>query len=124
MRKIYGAAGLAAVSCAIIAWLASPRAVAQGVPTPEMQVPAIREPHHFVKLDNKYARVLDVTVAPFSGTLCHTNARAYVKVALRADSYAGQNLGAKETMHGCPHATKSDFDPSSLSASVITFRGQ
>ena len=28
--------------------------LAQGVPTPPMQVPAIREPHHFVKLDNKY----------------------------------------------------------------------
>jgi len=63
MRKIYGVAlGVVALTGVTIA---------QGAATPELQVPAIREPHHFVKLDNKYARVLDVTVAPFSGTLYH-----------------------------------------------------
>ena len=63
MRTIGGVAlGIAALAGVVLA---------QGASTPDFQVPAIREPHHFVKLDNKYVRVLDVTVEPFSGTLYH-----------------------------------------------------
>ena len=61
MNRVYGAGlGVLALTCG---------ALAQGVATPDMQVPAIREPHHFVKLDNKYARALDVTVESFRVTL-------------------------------------------------------
>src|SRR5687767_15691542 len=116
MRKIYGAAGLAAVSCAIIAWLASPRAVAQGVPTPEMQVPAIREPHHFVKLDNNYARVLDVTVPPFSGTLYHIHENPYFWISIGAATLRGQSLGAKEIINIEPADAEVRYSP------VITHR--
>src|SRR5688500_12710002 len=93
MRRIHGAAGIAAVSCAITVVVAS----AQGVPTPEMQVPAIREPHHFVKLDNKYARVLDVTVAPFSGTLYHIHENPYFWISIGAATLRGQTLGQKKS---------------------------
>ena len=116
MRKIYGAAGLAAVSCAIIALLASTLAVAQGVPTPEMQVPAIREPHHFVKLDNKYARVLDVTVAPFSGTLYHIHENPYFWISIGAATLRGQTLGAKEIINIEPADAEVRYSP------VITHR--
>lgn len=116
MRKIYGAAGLAAVSCAIIALLASTLAVAQGVPTPEMQVPAIREPHHFVKLDNKYARVLDVTVAPFSGTLYHIHENPYFWISIGAATLRGQTLGVKEIINIEPADAEVRYSP------VITHR--
>ncbi|MEO8075352.1 MAG: PQQ-binding-like beta-propeller repeat protein [Acidobacteriota bacterium] len=36
--------------------------LAQGAPNPTYMVPATREPHHNVKLDNQYVRLLDVTV--------------------------------------------------------------
>src|SRR5688500_17422206 len=71
--------------------------LAQGVPTPEMQVPAIREPHHFVKLDNKYARVLDVTVAPFDGTLYHIHENPYFWISIGAATLRGQTLGQKKS---------------------------
>ena len=73
--------------------------MAQGVPTPEMQVPAIREPHHFVKLDNKYARVLDVTVEPFSGTLYHIHENPYFWISIGPATLRGQTLGAKEIIN-------------------------
>ena len=67
--------------------------------TPEMQVPAIREPHHFVKLDNKYARVLDVTVEPFSGTLYHIHENPYFWISIGAATLRGQTLGAREIIN-------------------------
>jgi hypothetical protein len=72
------------------------RVLAQGAATPPMQVPAIREPHHFVKLDNKYARVLDVTVEPFSGTLYHIHENPYFWISIGPATLRGQTLGAKE----------------------------
>ena len=88
MGKIYGVVlGIAVLACGVLA---------QGVATPEMQVPAIREPHHFVKLDNKYARVLDVTVEPFSGTLFHIHENPYFWISIGAATLRGQTLGAKE----------------------------
>ena len=54
----FSLAAVAALACTVSS---------QGVSTPEFQIPAIREPHHFVKLDNKYVRVLDVTVPGFDG---------------------------------------------------------
>jgi len=91
MRKI-PAVGLA---MAVVAT----RLMAQGTTTPEMQVPAIREPHHFVKLDNKYARVLDVTVEPFSGTLYHIHENPYFWISIGAATLRGQSLGAKEIIN-------------------------
>src|SRR5687768_18509111 len=91
MRKICGAGlGIAAFTCGVLA---------QGVPTPEMSVPAIREPHHFVKLDNKYARVLDVTVAPFSGTLYHIHENPYFWISIGPATLRGQTLGVKEIIN-------------------------
>jgi len=69
---------------------------AQGKPVPEFQVPAIREPHHFVKLDNAMVRVLDVTVPPYDGTLYHAHENPYFWVAIGAAALRGQTLGASE----------------------------
>jgi hypothetical protein len=55
---------------------------AQGKPVPPFQIPAIREPHHFVKLDNKYVRVLDVTVPGYDSTLCHIHENPYFWVSI------------------------------------------
>jgi quercetin dioxygenase-like cupin family protein len=68
----------------------------QGAPVPTFTVPAIREPHHFVKLDNDYVRVLDVTVEPFSGTLYHIHENPYVYVSIGAATLKAQVLGSNE----------------------------
>jgi hypothetical protein len=70
--------------------------VAQGVPTPEFHVPAIREPHHFVKLDNKYVRVLDVTVHPYDGTLYHSHENPYFWVSIGDATLRANNIGSSE----------------------------
>ena len=85
--------------------------VAQGVATPEMQVPAIREPHHFVKLDNKYARVLDVTVEPFSGTLYHIHENPYFWISIGPATLRGQTLGAKEIINIEPVDAEVRYSP-------------
>jgi hypothetical protein len=108
MKKIYGVAlGVAALTSA---------ALAQGVATPEMQVPAIREPHHFVKLDNKYARVLDVTVAPYSGTLYHIHENPYFWISIGPATLRGQTLGSKEIINIEPVDAEVRYSP------VITHR--
>jgi hypothetical protein len=108
MRTICGLAlGIAALTGATLA---------QGVPTPEMQVPAIREPHHFVKLDNKYARVLDVTVAPYSGTLYHIHENPYFWISIGAATLRGQTLGADEIINIEPVDAEVRYSP------VITHR--
>jgi hypothetical protein len=103
MRKIYGVGvSVAALSCTLLA---------QGASTPEMQVPAIREPHHFVKLDNKYARVLDVTVEPFSGTLYHIHENPYFWISIGAATLRGQTLGAKEIINIEPVDAEVRYSP-------------
>jgi hypothetical protein len=89
---------------------------AQGVPTPELQVPAIREPHHFVKLDNRYVRVLDVTVPPFGGTLYHIHENPYFWISIGAATLRGQSLGAKEIVNIEPADGEVRYSP------VITHR--
>jgi hypothetical protein len=96
--------------------VSSPNMPAQDVPTPEMQVPAIREPHHFVKLDNKYARVLDVTVEPFSGTLYHIHENPYFWISIGAATLRGQTYGAREIINIEPVDGEVRFSP------VITHR--
>ena len=81
------AGGVLALTCGV--W-------AQGAPTPEFQVPAIREPHHFVKLDNKYARVLDVTVPPHDSTLFHIHENPYFWISIGSARLKGQTLGADD----------------------------
>ena len=108
MHTIWGVAlGVAALACGVLA---------QGIATPEMQVPAIREPHHFVKLDNKYARVLDVTVAPFSGTLYHIHENPYFWISIGAATLRGQTLGASEIVNIEPVDAEVRYSP------VITHR--
>jgi hypothetical protein len=103
MGKIYGVVlGIAVLACGVLA---------QGVATPEMQVPAIREPHHFVKLDNKYARVLDVTVEPFSGTLYHIHENPYFWISIGAATLRGQTLGAKEIINIEPVDAEVRYSP-------------
>jgi hypothetical protein len=103
MRKIYGVAlGVVALTGV---------AMAQGGVTPEFQVPAIREPHHFVKLDNKYARVLDVTVAPFSGTLYHIHENPYFWISIGPATLRGQTLGAKEIINIEPVDAEVRYSP-------------
>jgi hypothetical protein len=117
MKKICGAGlGIAAFTCVVTASIASKRVMAQGVATPEMQVPAIREPHHFVKLDNKYARVLDVTVAPFSGTLYHIHENPYFWISIGPATLRGQTLGSKEIVNIEPVDAEVRYSP------VITHR--
>lgn len=89
---------------------------AQGLPTPEMQVPAIREPHHFVKLDNKYVRVLDVTVEPYSGTLYHVHENPYFWISIGAATLRGQTLGARDIINIEPADGEVRYSP------VITHR--
>jgi hypothetical protein len=108
MRIIHAVGlGIAVLGCGVLA---------QGVPTPEMQVPAIREPHHFVKLDNKYARVLDVTVPPFSGTLYHIHENPYFWISIGPATLRGQSLGAKEIIDIEPADAEVRYSP------VITHR--
>ena len=86
MRKMYATAlGVVVLTGA---------ALAQGGVTPPMQVPAIREPHHFVKLDNKYTRVLDVTVEPFSGTLYHIHENPYFWISIGPATLRGPEYAA------------------------------
>jgi hypothetical protein len=103
MRKIHGVGlGIIALTCAV---------TAQGAVTPEMTVPAIREPHHFVKLDNKYVRVLDVTVEPFSGTLYHIHENPYFWISIGAATLRGQTLGAKEIINIEPVDAEVRYSP-------------
>ncbi len=103
MGKIYGVVlGIAVLACGVLA---------QGVSTPEMQVPAIREPHHFVKLDNKFTRVLDVTVEPFSGTLYHVHENPYFWISIGAATLRGQTLGAKEIINIEPVDAEVRYSP-------------
>lgn len=103
MTKIYGV-GLGIVMLTAVA-------LAQGASTPDMQVPAIREPHHFVKLDNKFARVLDVTVEPFSGTLYHIHENPYFWISIGAATLRGQTLGAKEIINIEPVDAEVRYSP-------------
>jgi hypothetical protein len=103
MGKIHGVGlGIAVLTCSVMA---------QGGVTPEMQVPAIREPHHFVKLDNKYARVLDVTVEPFSGTLYHIHENPYFWISIGPATLRGQSLGAKEIINIEPVDAEVRYSP-------------
>jgi len=103
MRKIHGVGlGVAVLTVGVMA---------QGSATPELQVPAIREPHHFVKLDNKYARVLDVTVEPFSGTLYHIHENPYFWISIGAATLRGQSLGAKEIINIEPVDAEVRYSP-------------
>jgi hypothetical protein len=87
------------------------RLLAQGAQPPELQVPAIREPHHFVKLDNKYVRVLDVTVEPYSGTLYHIHENPYFWISIGPALLRGQTLGAKEIVNIEPVDAEVRFSP-------------
>jgi hypothetical protein len=103
MTKILAiAVGIAAAVCGLMA---------QGASTPAMQVPAIREPHHFVKLDNKYARVLDVTVEPFSGTLYHIHENPYFWISIGPATLRGQTLGAKDIINIEPVDAEVRYSP-------------
>jgi len=86
-------------------------ALAQGGVTQPMQVPAIREPHHFVKLDNKYTRVLDVTVEPFSGTLYHIHENPYFWISIGPATLRGQTLGVKEIINIEPVDAEVRYSP-------------
>jgi hypothetical protein len=55
---------------------------AQGAPNPEFMIPVLREPHHFVKLDNPLVRVLDVTVPAFDSTLYHIHENPYFWISI------------------------------------------
>jgi quercetin dioxygenase-like cupin family protein len=57
-------------------------------------VPATREPHHNVKLENRYVRILDVTVPPFDSTLYHIHENPYVYVSIGAATLKAQVEGA------------------------------
>jgi len=85
---------LVAVSLGIIALTGA--LVAQGAPPATFMVPATREPHHDVKLDNRYVRVLDVTVPPYDSTLIHIHENPYVYVSIGAATLKAQVLGSNE----------------------------
>jgi quercetin dioxygenase-like cupin family protein len=70
--------------------------LAQGAPPPTYMVPAIREPHHDVKLDNHYVRVLDVTVPPYDSTLFHIHENPYVYVSIGPATLKAQVAGSND----------------------------
>ena len=70
--------------------------LAQGAPPPAYSIPAIREPHHDVKLENRYVRVLDVTVPPYDSTLIHIHENPYVYVSIGPATLKAQVLGSSE----------------------------
>jgi hypothetical protein len=70
--------------------------VGQGAPLPTYTVPAIREPHHNVMLENRYVRILDVTVPGFDSTLFHIHENPYVYVSIGAATLKAQVLGSNE----------------------------
>jgi len=76
--------------------VAAVRLIAQGAATPAYQIPAIREPHHFVKLDNAYVRVLDVTVPGFDSTLYHIHENPYFWIAIGDATLRANVLGSDE----------------------------
>ncbi len=68
----------------------------QGAPAPIYKVPAAREPHHVVKLENRYVRVLDVTVPPYDSTLYHIHENPYVYVSIGPATLKAQVEGSSE----------------------------
>jgi quercetin dioxygenase-like cupin family protein len=70
--------------------------VAQGAAMPTYMVPATREPHHTVKLENQYVRVLDVTVPPYDSTLYHIHENPYVYVSIGAATLKAQVEGSAD----------------------------
>ena len=82
---------LLSVFLGAVAWL-----LAQGAPPPAYSIPAIREPHHDVKLENRYVRVLDVTVPPYDSTLIHIHENPYVYVSIGPATLKAQVLGSSE----------------------------
>ena len=75
----------------VASWL-----LGQGAPPPAYSIPAIREPHHDVKLENRYVRVLDVTVPPFDSTLIHIHENPYVYVSIGPATLKAQVLGSSD----------------------------
>jgi quercetin dioxygenase-like cupin family protein len=78
---------VAAVTCGLLA---------QGAPNPTYMVPATREPHHNVKLDNQYVRLLDVTVPAWDSTLFHIHENPYVYVSIGAATLKAQVAGSND----------------------------
>ena len=78
----------------IFAFLMVASVFGQGAPAPTLQVPSTREPHHNVKLENRYVRVLDVTVDPFDGTLYHIHENPYTWVSIGPATLKAQVLGS------------------------------
>jgi quercetin dioxygenase-like cupin family protein len=70
--------------------------LAQGAPNPTYMVPAAREPHHDVKLDNQYVRLLDVTVPAWDSTLFHIHENPYVYVSIGAATLKAQVAGSND----------------------------
>ena len=68
----------------------------QGAPMPTYKVPATREPHHVVKLENRYVRVLDVTVPAFDSTLYHIHENPYVYVSIGPATLKAQVDGSND----------------------------
>jgi hypothetical protein len=80
----------------VLTTLAGTLLVAQGAPMPDYMVPATREPHHTVKLENEYVRVLDVTVPAWDSTLFHIHENPYVYVSIGAATLKAQVEGSSE----------------------------
>jgi hypothetical protein len=84
---------------------------AQGAATPAYQIPTIREPHHFVKLDNAYVRVLDVTVPGFDSTLYHIHENPYFWIAIGDATLRGNTLGTTEIVNIEPKDGEVRYSP-------------
>ena len=115
MRKICGVwVGVAVLTCGVLA---------QGVPTPEIQVPAIREPHHFVKLDNKYVRVLDVTVAAVQRhAVSHPRESVFLDLDRCGDAARPERRRQRDRQHRAGRMPRCDTRRSSRTASATSDR--
>lgn len=79
------------------AWMPAPvRSAAQEA------VPAHLEPHHHVRFENEYVRVLEVTLEPGEATLFHEHSFDLAVVFIRGGWIRNEPLGAAQAAEGHP----------------------
>jgi beta-alanine degradation protein BauB len=74
-----------------------PTAVSSSSPPPQVApsqpMPASREPHHHVRYENQYIRILEVLLEPEESSLFHTHSNDILYVTLADASARGQDQG-------------------------------
>lgn len=68
-------------------------APASGLTTPREPMPASQEPHHLLKYENQYMRILEVTLEPGESSLFHTHSVDVLYIILADAVVRAQNQG-------------------------------